>query len=546
MALAQAAIVARALAAHGVQHEIVVIETAGDQRAPDTAWGEGAFVTALERALVEKRIDAAVHSAKDIPTEEDPRLQVAAYTEREGPLDALVLPIGAIGSIDQLAAGTVIGTDSPRRAGFLRAHRADLDVRPLHGNVDTRLNRLDDGAVGALLLAAAGLIRLGRPERINQLVPHSVVPPAPGQGAIAVQIRAHDAATTELVALIDHGPTRRAVEAERAFLRASGGGCRSPIGALATLSGDRLDLTGGYSTLDGRWARVEHVSGAADQGAALAQELASRLSDWRAQRPDARRVLITRPADAGPRLAALLCEQGVAGVVVPAIEIEISDENGLLADALARLADFEWAIVTSANGARAVHAVAARLGIDLSAVRWAAVGRATARQLMAAGVRDVWLPDDTNAAGLAAQLPASAGERALWVRGEMADEILADMLGERNITISSVVAYRTIEAPESSRPLLAGLLESGTLDAIVLASPSAVRGIVGLTRDGNRAEQVLAIPAVCVGRRTAQAARASGFQVIGVSETQDAQALAELTAQLLARRGAATQHGGAE
>ncbi len=227
LARAQAEQVARALAAEGRPHRIVVIETEGDRRAPDTAWGEGAFVAAIEQALVEDRVDLAVHSAKDVPTDMDPRLRIAAYLPRADPRDALVAPPGSVvASLDDLRPGAVVGTDSPRRSAFVRAARPDLVVRPLHGNVDTRLRRLDAGQVDALVLAVAGLVRLGREDRISAYLEPPLVPPAPGQGAIACQIRATDAPLIALGAVLDDPRTRLAVTTERDFLRATGGGCR--------------------------------------------------------------------------------------------------------------------------------------------------------------------------------------------------------------------------------------------------------------------------------------------------------------------------------
>jgi hydroxymethylbilane synthase len=224
---------------------LVTIETEGDRRSPDTAWGEGAFVAAIEAALLEGRVDVAVHSAKDIPTDEPPGLRIAAYLPRADPRDALVVREGTnVRRLDDLAPGSRVGTDSPRRTGFLRAIRGDLVLHPLHGNVDTRLDRLDANATDALILACAGLDRLGLSRRIVERLPATVVPPAPGQGAIAVQIRVEDDGLAESLASIDHQPTRDAVEAERSFLRAMGGGCRAPIGAVATVSGDVLELLG--------------------------------------------------------------------------------------------------------------------------------------------------------------------------------------------------------------------------------------------------------------------------------------------------------------
>src|SRR6266542_3458405 len=156
LALAQARLVYEALEREGHASRVVIIETEGDRRAPDTAWGEGAFVAAIERALLDRRVDAAVHSAKDVPTDEDPRLAIGAYLPRADPRDTLVVRVGAQArTIDDLPPGSRVGTDSPRRTGFLLARRPDLVFHALHGNVDTRLRRLDNGETDALVLACA-------------------------------------------------------------------------------------------------------------------------------------------------------------------------------------------------------------------------------------------------------------------------------------------------------------------------------------------------------------------------------------------------------
>src|SRR5262249_50725776 len=150
-----------------------------------------------------------------LPTDEVAALTIAAYLEREDPRDALVLPAGhPVNSLGGLPAGARVGTDSPRRTGFLLGARPDLQLVPVHGNVDTRLRRLDEGAADALVLAIAGLVRLGRRERVTVALDPRIVPPAPGQGAIAVEVRADDARVLESVRALDHRPTRLAVEAE--------------------------------------------------------------------------------------------------------------------------------------------------------------------------------------------------------------------------------------------------------------------------------------------------------------------------------------------
>lgn len=275
LALAQATLVRDALLAVGRPSRLEVVETEGDRRAPDAVWGEGAFVAAIESALQDDRVDVAVHSAKDIPTAESPRLRVAAYLPRADARDALVVrPDAGFANVEELPPGTRVGTDSPRRTGFLRARRSDLDLHPLHGNVDTRLRRLAGGETDALVLACAGLDRLGLSDRIAQRLAPDVVPPAAGQGAIAVQIRVEDDWLGDILAAVDDMPTRIAVEAERSFLRAMGGGCRAPIGAYATVDGARLRLLGAHL--------------AAETGAPVFRRLQSDSAD---------------PADAGRRLA---------------------------------------------------------------------------------------------------------------------------------------------------------------------------------------------------------------------------------------------------
>jgi hydroxymethylbilane synthase len=273
LAMVQARLVAEALALQGGTTRLVRVETEGDRRAPDTAWGEGAFVKAIEHALVERRIDVAVHSAKDIPTDEDPRLSIGAYLARGDARDALVVRAARDTSLEDLPRGSIVGTDSPRRTAFLLARHPHLRVRPLHGNVDTRLQRLDAGEADALVLACAGLDRLGRADRIRERIDTERMPPAPGQGALALQIRRDDAPMVALTTLLDDQPTRIAVEAERELLRAAGGGCRAPVGAYGVVVGKQLSLIAGHAEPDGTGLRVARRTGTVDEASAVAIDL---------------------------------------------------------------------------------------------------------------------------------------------------------------------------------------------------------------------------------------------------------------------------------
>lgn len=260
------------LRASGVPVELKTIVSDGDLRTVDAPIGEGIFVTALERALVAGEIDLAVHSAKDLPLEEEPELVIAAYPERADARDALVTR-RAGRSLDDLAAGARVGTDSPRRAGFLRALRPDLDVVPLHGNVDTRLKRLDAGDADALLLAAAGLDRLGFGSRIAARLDPESMPPAPAQGALAVQARRADERLCGLLSAIDDLDIRLAVEAEREVLRATGGTCRAPVGALASVKKDSFTLLAAGVNSDGTGKLVERAEGNRADATGLAARL---------------------------------------------------------------------------------------------------------------------------------------------------------------------------------------------------------------------------------------------------------------------------------
>lgn len=538
LALAQASLVGEALRATGRQTSVVVIETAGDRRAPDTAWGEGAFVAAIERALVDGRIDLAVHSAKDVPTDEDRRLLIAGYLPRADPRDAVVMPPGsAVHSLADLPVGARIGTDSPRRTGFLLARRPDLLVRPLHGNVDTRLRRLDEGQVDALVLACAGLERLGRADRITERIDPESITPAPGQGAIAIQLRAADEPLVEAVAAIDDRATRAAVEAERAFLRATGGGCRAPIGALAAVTDGTIDLLGGSVAVDGSNVSLERMSGPRDHPAELGGRLAARMGLRREGRGRRSRVLVTRQADQATELVRALRDEGLEPVLVPTLEI-VPEPAETLRDVASRAATFRWVVVTSSNGARAIVAAMGGRIAEGWAGAWAAVGPGTSSTLTAAGVARVFQPSTPTADALGGELPIDRGDRVLVVRGDLGDGAAATRLRARGADVEEVVTYRTLEAPLGSRALLRAAIDAGPIAAVVLTSGSTARGLASLA-----AAETLplgTVPAVCIGAPTAAAAAAAGFAVVAVATEPTAASLARTTAESIARTIATT------
>lgn len=289
LALRQAGLVAAALERRGTTVELVRIRTSGDALAGSlaTAGGKGLFVKELEEALLDGRIDVAVHSLKDMPASLPPGLLLVASPRREDARDVLVSRAGV--RLDDLPRGTRVGTSSLRRRAQLLARRPDLCVVDLRGNVDTRLKKLAAREVDAVLLAAAGLNRLGlAPPGAVALAADEFVP-AIGQGALALEARAGDEAVHAVLRLLDDPVTAAAVAAERAFLAGVGGDCQTPLAAHATVAGARVRVQGVVAEADGSGAVAAVAEGGTDA-----------------------------PEEAGTRLAAALLARGAAGIIARA------------------------------------------------------------------------------------------------------------------------------------------------------------------------------------------------------------------------------------
>jgi len=237
--------------------------------------GRGVFVKALEDKLLAGEIDLAVHSLKDMPTRLATGLKIGAVLPREDARDALVSRGGS--TLDDLPTGTVVGSGSARRRAQLLAYRSDLVVHDVRGNVDTRLRKLSSGGYDALILAAAALIRLQRTSAISQWLPLTLMLPAVGQGALAVEVRESDEEVRALVQPLNHSPTERAVSAERAFLSALSGGCTVPVAAHAAVADGRLDIEGLVATLNGKRVIRDSLSGPPLQAEDIGRRLADRM-----------------------------------------------------------------------------------------------------------------------------------------------------------------------------------------------------------------------------------------------------------------------------
>ena len=266
----------------GADIHIEIIKTSGDVKSDPLSviGGKGVFTKELEDALLDERIDIAVHSLKDLPTVLPDKLSIAAICEREDARDALVVGPEVDEdhcSLERLPIRSVVGTSSPRRMAQLKHSRNDIVIRDLRGNIDTRLRRLDERKFDALILAAAGLRRLGLERRITSYLSAEQMLPAVGQGALGLETRASDEDTIAAVAKLDHEATRLCCLAERALLRELGGGCQLPIAGHAVIVSRELRLDGLVAAKDGSALVKDHVVGSASEAEELGKNLASRL-----------------------------------------------------------------------------------------------------------------------------------------------------------------------------------------------------------------------------------------------------------------------------
>jgi len=560
LALWQAARVAEALRAARPDLTVTVVEmsTHGDEvdRALPDIGGEGVFTERIERALLDGAVDIAVHSLKDLPVEPRADLLIGAVLDRHEVRETLVTRSGT--SLARLAPGAVIGSSSTRRTAQLLALRPDLVVRPIRGNVETRIGKVDEGLYDATLLAGAGLERLGLAHRVSEWLTLADFLPAPGQGALAVQCRCSDAPVVDLLKEIDDSSLHAATDAERGFLGLLGCGCSAPVAALATVvaaavPGARatIHMRVRISAADG--SRSIDLEGSGDDPATLARSLAHQaraagaeaiLSDSKTAARARRglsglRVLVTRSREQAEPLCSLLSARGALPIVLPMIQVEplpISEET---AEAARSLTSFDWVVFTSAHGVdsfmRALHETAGAAAFGTARPAVAAVGPATAAALARWGVTATFIPVSHDAAALAAGIGAEApramaGARVLFPRAERAREEVIEILRERGALVSDIPVYRTAPVKLDELELAEALHDR--IDAVLFMSGSAVHAFCDLARgSGTLAALEHDALIAAMGRTTADAARSRGLLVHCESQEQTVEALLDTLAR---------------
>lgn len=539
LATTQSGTVADALRALGHEVEFVIIRTRGDkERGSLTALaGLGVFAAELRTALLEGECDFAVHSFKDLPVADVPGLVVAAVPERELPADALCSRSGAL---HDLPAGARVGTGSPRRIAQLRALRPDLEYVDIRGNIGTRLARVAEGDLDAVVLAAAGLNRLGLQDSITELLP---ILPSPAQGALAVEARQDDEQVLAALRELEHPASRAAAEAERALLAALGGGCAAPIAGRADVVGDVLTLQGGVFAADGSRQLTGEVQVLADAplsaGVKLAADLmaggAAEITELGAERPsrleefhDDTKLWSPTEAHAG---------ETCTGRPLEGLTVLVSREDGELIETLKsagasvwgepvltredldvgmdRLPDADWVAVTSAATLDSLRT----RGWELPpGARIAAVGGATAAALEAAGhVVDIQPGARSSAEELLAVWPEGAGS--VLVPGSVRSRrVLADGLEARGWQVRTVDLYDVV--PREPTGSLRVAWQRGEINAVLVTS-----GSVGLAVD-----KMLGWPegikVVAFGQPSADVLAGIGIHA-EVAQTQDGRGVVE-------------------
>lgn len=520
--------------------ERVIIETDGDRRRESLLeiGGQGVFTRALEVALLEGRIDVAVHSLKDLPSTLPDGLVLATSPLRASAHDVIVTRSGV--PWQDLPRGAVIGTGSLRRRAQLLAVRPDWVMQDIRGNVDTRLAKLERGQYDAIVLAAAGLERLGKTLPNSFALPLDMMLPAPAQGILGLECRADDVETRIILQAIGEPFTHDCALAERAVLRRFGIGCRLPIAAYATspgLGSDTTTITARVIDITGT-TRIESIrSGPRSQSEALGAMAADDLIQQGALQMIplwGKTVVVTRPRTQAQPFIARLESLGATVLSIATIEIvPPADEYAALDESIAHLNDFDWLVFTSANG---VDHFGQRLSYagkgtaDLAPLQIAVVGEATATALAERGITPHVLPDTFVAEDLAEtlkQIPM-AGQRVLLPRADIARQQLPTSLREMGAEVTAVDAYRTIAPPLD--PATLALLNKG-VDVLTFTSSSSVRNFVAQVGDATARRLAENAIIAVIGPVTARTTRDLGLPVTVQADPYTTDGLVDALAQ---------------
>lgn len=497
--------------------ELVIIKPEGDLDKHSSLrqiGGRGVFTSALQLRMLANEIDVAVHSCKDLPSLAPNGITITAFPQREDSRDALVSRHGV--GLEELPAHPIIGTSSRRRSAQILQIRPDADIRELRGNIDTRLRKGESDEFDAVILAAAGLKRMGWEDRITTLLPVDVSCPAPGQGALAIETRIDPDPAWNLIASLDNEDIRAAVMVERAFLRGVGGGCSTPIGAHAIIErihGMRtVRFWGMLGSDDGsriermyaEWpveSAFDHAFEAADK---IMRVVAPKWTGMDVANPlQDRNVLVTGSATHVASMSMALREHGANAITLQTVNIQTTPV--ILPDQI------DWLVLTSKHAVPAIDWAEVRVPV-------AVVGEGTADAIRAAGVEPALIAKGPGAKQLAAELAEQGidGTHLVCVLSDIARSELTDELVPTGAHVNVLTGYTN--TPETEiESTLRDRIAGGAMEAVTFASPSSVAAFVEMI--GVDLPALSGAAMIAIGPTTADAMRAHGLPVHATAET---------------------------
>ncbi len=527
-----------------VHAEIKTIRSKGDDivDVPIAKIGtKGVFTKEIETALLAGEIDVAVHSLKDLPTDMPEGLMLAAIPKRENPYDAWLGREHV--ALEDLPEGARVGTSSERRRLQLLAYRPDLQLVDVRGNVQTRIDKMRDGQYDAIILAMAGLHRLGLEHEITHPMTPDIMLPAVGQGALGIQCRAEDTALAEMLAAMTHPDTRDAVYAERALLRGLGGGCQTPVGVAASMVSGALQIravlcipeTGNVLHADIQGLREE----AEQLGKKVAEQLIAKMRDARGdvvicddQPLRDRRVVVTRAREQAGKLADALAALGAEVLEVPCIQtVPIPCQEPLPSPE-----EVDWIVFTSVNGVRHFQTQLEQAGSTLTnyaACSLCAIGPATAKALNELGLTVSLSPPEYVAEVLLDTLKTLegglAGKRFLLPRGNLARDFLPEALREAGARVHECVVYET-RSCQVPRDSIQAMLHARP-DAITFTSASSAQAFRNALGESEWQHLIRNSAIVSIGPKTSEALGTLGVDTIVQATQYDIPGLVEVLIQ---------------
>ncbi len=485
LALAQTETVRRLLAGAGITDtRVIVVETTGDREKSlplAEIPSQGVFTREIERALLHEEIDLAVHSYKDLETTQPDGLHVAAVPERNVSHETLLIRPNALdlSAVCHLKQGAVVGTSSLRREAQLRFHRPDLTIKDLRGNLPTRLKKLRAGKYDAIMLAAAGIDRLGLnlDDIYRYDLPETLLLPAPAQGALAVECRSEDREINEVLKTVNAPDIQRLVEAERSLLRQIGGGCSVPLGVHIEPVGDKFRVCAFLGHQDGdSWeASRRMILVVTDLQPAIPGIARSLTRKFNRKFLAGKRVAITREKSSVPELQQRVEQRGGTLIPIPVMQVAPAGDPDSQQELISRLAEFSWILFTSSNGVKAFRALVNRFKADVpDTIKFGVIGSGTAHSLEREfGRQPDFIPAISTGQTMAEEFRGAYPpdtNRILMPVAQERHENAERLLRDAGYHVETLVVYRTIPRPLSPNSVI-----PEDLDSIVFTSPKNVR-----------------------------------------------------------------------